>query len=126
MTMEGGGMIIMGGLTKDKIIKFQTAMMKTQMMLEDYYYELAVLSEKKSVILYDRGVMDPRAYMDDEAFQTILDETNWNLVYLRDKRYDAVVHLVTAAHGAEQFYTLENNASRYEDVPTARLVDENL
>jgi len=68
MTMEGGGMIIMGGLTKDKIIKFQTAMMKTQMMLEDYYYELAVLSEKKSVILYDRGVMDPRAYMDDEAF----------------------------------------------------------
>jgi hypothetical protein len=68
MTMEGGGMIIMGNLTKDKIIKFQTALMRTQMNLEDYYYELAVLYEKKSVILCDRGVMDPRAYMDDECF----------------------------------------------------------
>jgi len=68
MTMEGGGMIIMGGLSKEKIIKFQTALMKAQMNLEDYYYELAVLYENKSVILCDRGVMDPRAYMDDECF----------------------------------------------------------
>lgn len=123
MTMEGGGMIIMGNLTKDKIIKFQTALMRTQMNLEDYYYELAVLYEKKSVILCDRGVMDPRAYMDDECFQTVIDEANWNLVYLRDKRYDAVVHMVTAANGAETFYTTENNVARYEDIPTAKIVD---
>jgi hypothetical protein len=45
---------------------------------------------------------------------------------LRDKRYDVVLHLVTAADGAEKFYTLENNAARYEDVPTAKLVDGNL
>ena len=30
------------------------------------------------------------------------------------KRYDAVLHLVTAADGAEQFYTTANNAQRYE------------
>ena len=29
-------------------------------------------------------------------------------------RYDAVLHLVTAADGAEQFYTTANNAQRYE------------
>ncbi len=38
-------------------------------------------------------------------------------------RYDVVVHMVTAADGAEKFYTLENNAARYEDVPTAKIVD---
>ena len=31
---------------------------------------------------------------------------------LRDQRYEAVVHLVTAAIGAERFYTLENNKAR--------------
>ena len=28
---------------------------------------------------------------------------------LRDQRYDAVLHLVTAADGAQEFYTLANN-----------------
>lgn len=96
------------------------------MNLEDYFYDLAVLYGKKSVILYDRGVMDPKAYMDDETWQAVLDDSGWNPVYLRDKRYDVVLHLVTAADGAEKFYTLENNAARYEDVPTAKAVDGNL
>jgi hypothetical protein len=34
--------------------------------------------------------------------------------------------MVTAAEGAESFYTLENNVARYEDAPTARIVDKNL
>lgn len=71
----------------------------------------------------DRGVMDPKGYMDDNTWQAVLDESGWNAVYLRDKRYDAVIHLVTAADGAEKFYTLENNVARYEDVPTAIRVD---
>lgn len=29
------------------------------------------------------------------------------------RRYDAVVHLVTAAIGAEKFYTTENNTARW-------------
>lgn len=34
---------------------------------------------------------------------------------MRDRRYDAVVHLVTAADGVPEFYTCENNAARYEN-----------
>lgn len=45
---------------------------------------------------------------------------------LRDRRYDAVIHLVTAAEGASQFYNLDN-PSRYEkDLETAMTVDKNL
>ena len=39
------------------------------------------------------------------------------------ERYDAVFHLVTAAEGAERFYSLENNAARTEDMEGARQAD---
>ncbi len=45
---------------------------------------------------------------------------------LRDTRYDAVIHLVTVANGAEEFYTSENNVARYETVEMAVAVDHNL
>jgi len=35
-----------------------------------------------------------------------------------------VIHLVTAADGAENFYSLENNIARYENVETARVNDK--
>jgi len=37
-----------------------------------------------------------------------------NEVYLRDKRYDLVLHMVSAADGAPDYYTLGNNQARYE------------
>lgn len=88
--------------------------MMTQFALEDYFTNLAIMQRKPSVILCDRGLMDGRAYLDDEAWQLLLDEQNWNHVMLRDKRYDSVLHLVTAADGAEQWYTQENNQIRTE------------
>lgn len=39
------------------------------------------------------------------------------------ERYDAVFHLVTAAAGAERFYSLENNAARSEPLEGAREAD---
>ena len=47
-----------------------------------------------------------------DAFDDVLEEFNWTVPQLRDQRYEAVVHLVTAAIGAERFYTLENNKAR--------------
>ena len=45
---------------------------------------------------------------------------------MRDRRYEAVVHLVTAADGAEQFYTSANNEARYETVEEAVALDRKL
>ena len=44
---------------------------------------------------------------------------------LRDS-YDAVFHLVTAAKGAEKFYTTANNAARTETVEQAAALDDKL
>ncbi|XP_074636078.1 TRPL translocation defect protein 14-like isoform X3 [Acropora palmata] len=62
--------------------------------------------------------------MKAEQWQTLLDNNNWNNVSLRDARYDQVIHLVTAAQGAEDFYTLANNHSRSEPVEEARKLDK--
>lgn len=124
LTKQGGGMIIMGGLSPENVMKFQQYLMKMQMKIEDYFTELAILSEQKSVILCDRGVIDPYAYMDEGCWRAILDSQGWNMVNLRDKRYDAVVHLVTAADGAEEFYSLSSNEARYENEETAKLIDK--
>ena len=65
--------------------------------------DIALLARQEAVILTDRGLMDGSAYiMKPENQQTLLDEKGWNEVTLRDRRYDAVIHLVTAADGLMQ------------------------
>ena len=54
--------------------------------------------------------MDGQAYVNEDVWQAILDETGWSTIQLRDKRYEAVVHLMTAAEGAEEFY-IQSNAT---------------
>ena len=43
-----------------------------------------------------------------------------SVVKMRENRYDAVLHLVTAADGAEQFYSSESNPNRYDTIETSR------
>lgn len=38
---------------------------------------------------------------------------NWNPVELRDNRYNQIVHMVSAANGAEDFYSTEVSAYMY-------------
>lgn len=100
--------------------------MKLQMNLEDIFLEISQSSETPTVILCDRGVMDGSAYCDENVWQAILDETGWSTIHLRDRRYEAVIHMVTAADGAQTFYTSVNNQARYENIPEAVALDKRL
>ena len=55
--------------------------------------------------------MDGKAYCDTGLWTAVLDELGANDIQLREKRYDAVIHMVTAADGAPKHYSLENEAS---------------
>lgn len=70
--------------------------------------------------------MDGMAYTDDNVWQALLDETGWSTIQLRDRRYEAVIHMVTSADGATKFYTSENNEARYETVDQAKELDKKL
>lgn len=87
--------------------------MKTQISLEDIIHNLAVSTEEPAVILTDRGLMDSAGYVGFEMFHKICSKMNWDITELRDNRYDAVIHLVTAADGAREFYDYKNEA-RFE------------
>ena len=63
--------------------------------------------------------------MSDLEFSQVLEDVGMSEVELRDG-YDAVFHLVTAAKGAEQFYTTANNAARTETVEQAAALDNKL
>ena len=74
----------------------------------------------ESVILIDRGVLDGKAYVSQGQWQALLDDFGVSEKQLRDNRYDAVLHLVTAAEGAEQFYITEvAGEPRYESLDEA-------
>mmetsp|Transcript_10829 Transcript_10829/g.25838 ORF Transcript_10829/g.25838 Transcript_10829/m.25838 type:complete len:414 (+) Transcript_10829:150-1391(+) len=102
----------------------QNSVLDVQIALEDSLVRVLKARGGKGVLLCDRGGMDGAAYLDDEGWQKVLRERNVCETDLRDSRYNAVFHLVTAADGAEKFYTLENNQVRRENVEEARVVDQ--
>jgi len=68
--------------------------------------------------------MDPSAYIDRETWIQILRDLQLDESHIRDSRYDAVIHLVSAAKGAESFYSLANNEARSEGLSLARELDD--
>lgn len=75
------------------------------------------------VFLCDRGALDGIAYTSRESFAKLLAEEGYTVAEFW-ARYQVVVHLVTAADGAEQFYTLTNNEARSESPEQARELDQ--
>lgn len=88
------------------------------------YKQAALLHNDRAVVLSDRGLLDSRAYVTEDEFSRYAGEYNLNEDKIRNS-YDAVFHLVTAANGAENFYTTANNTVRSENIEKARNVDEN-
>ena len=106
--------------------EYQLQVTKLMIAKEQVFEAIAkTFDAEKVLIVCDRGALDNRAYMNDEEFRYVLDQLHTNEIDLRD-HYDAVFHLVTAAKGAEEFYTLANNAARYETVEEAIRVDDGL
>jgi len=102
----------------------QNTVLDVQTALEDGLERLLRACGKPGVVLCDRGLMDGKAYISDEEWKTILRNRNLKSdCNLREGRYNAVFHLVTAAEGAEKYYTLSNNESRTETVEEARKID---
>ena len=114
LTITGGAKP--GNYTKKQHRDWEVSVLKIQMALEDNFRDIAekcsLPEGRHAVLLMDRGTMDVLAYVGKDQFDDVLEEFNWTIPQLRDQRYEAVVHLVTAAIGAERFYTLENNKAR--------------
>ena len=114
------------GTTCKDVESFQRSLMSLQIIREKIYEKAALdIKNDRVLIVCDRGTMDSKAYLSNLEFATVLNSINKNEIELRDS-YDAVFHLVTAAKGAEEFYTTENNSARSETIEEAILSDDKL
>lgn len=95
-------------------------------LTKEYIFEQACKKFKNFdniVLICDRGVLDAKVYIGNEKFANLLQLNNLTEQDIIN-RYDAVFKLVTAANGAKDYYTLENNAVRKESTEEAIALDE--
>ena len=103
---------------------YQKCQLMLQLEKERVFEQAANTMDNENILIVcDRGTLDNKAYMKPEEFDEALSFLKTNEVELRDD-YDAVFHLVTAAKGAEEFYTTENNSARTETVEQAVALDD--
>lgn len=105
------------------MFEFQNYVLDLQIAKESLYERVLSNFEQDTIILCDRGIMDNRAYITDEEFKQLLISRNLNEMEVMSS-YDLVLHLVTAADGAIEFYTLSNNNARTETPEQALLADK--
>ncbi len=108
MTMEDFQYFVV----EDQLHKEQLALRAAQMVPED-----------KVLVVYDRAVFDDKAYVSNDFFEKLLAHFGKTETELMS-HYDAVLHLVTCAKGAEYAYNY-GNAARYESIDDARIADDN-
>lgn len=120
--------LINGGINANVCgrFNFQLSLCSLQLEKERVFEQAAkCMDADKVLIVCDRGALDSKAYMSPEEYDSLLSTLNKNEVELRDN-YDAVFHLVTAAKGAEEFYTTANNNARTETPEQAAALDDSL
>ncbi|KRK00002.1 TRPL translocation defect protein 14 isoform X4 [Drosophila yakuba] len=110
-------------LTEKEAYKFQENLIRTMVQIENTYFELGNSSNRNCLIICDRGVMDASAYISKDKWEKMMAGNKWNPVEMRDNRYNQILHLVSAANGAEDFYSTEDHACRSEGVDLARELD---
>lgn len=134
-----GGRLWADHAVSDRLsVEKSTMFIELQICIEDAIMRMAKTSlsvrnsssfsrPKGLVILYDRGCADYRAYCSHMQWSEVMDSLGTTMTRLRDRRYDVVVHLVTAANGAEKFYTLDQAegdvGARHESPADARELD---
>lgn len=102
----------------DQYYMLEKSMFHLQRHFRKYANYLAQCFEEDVLILFDRAEMDISSYMTEPDFETLLAETGLTYHDVRDS-YDFVIHLVTAADGAAEHYSSDNNEARYETVDEA-------
>lgn len=115
---ESATEFMLNGITPTTCVdnyEFEKNLLKLQQMNEDFYMSVCEkLPYEKVLLVCDRGIMDCKSYMTDNEFRMALINLGLNEIQMRDN-YDAVFHLLTAAKGAEKYYTTQNNLARRED-----------
>lgn len=115
-----GGGVRFTDLSPKDAYKFQEHLLKTLIQIENTFFELASKCKKNCLVICDRGTMDALAFITQEEGEKLLTSNGYDFVELRDNRYNLIIHMVSAANGAEEFYTTVDHSCRSEGLIEAR------
>ena len=103
------------------IVEFQDIIFKYQLFKENLVLNIVNNNNfLNNIIIFDRGVIDNKAYIKDEEFEMILKKYNYSENDLL-ARYDLIIHLETGAKS--NYYRIDNNSCRKENVDLAIKLD---
>ena len=88
--------------------------------IENTFFSLAEASDRNCLVICDRGAMDASAFVTKDQWDEILARNGCDEVGIRDNRYHQVVHMVTSAKGAHEFYSIVDHATRNESLEEAK------
>lgn len=108
---------------RKELLTLETTILTLQLTMEESFKAIANSTGKKCVILCDRGVLDCKAYMPPDVWLEVLKIMQTDAETLLS-RYAAVCHLTTAADGAADYYTTDNNPARTETSDQALVLDK--
>jgi len=89
------------------VLAFQTSLAQLQLGLEDALTAVGESTGLPTILITDRGALDAKSYMPSSTWSAVLDAIDSTEESLLS-RYDGVIHLLTAADGARQFYKWGN------------------
>lgn len=127
LIFSSGGILDMTTYSVYEGLQFQKSLMGLQIALEKQFVDIISIKPqgKYAFLLCDRGLLDGSAYIEPADFDSMLEESGLDRSDCLNT-YDIVIHMVTAAKGAEEHYTLDNNLARSEDLQRAIELDVKL
>lgn len=114
---EAATTLIRGGITPASVgvIAFQDAVFDLHLSDEAVFGEGSRhLEDDNPLLIFDRGLMDGKAYLEDADFKRMMDAHGLT----EDDvcaRYGLILHLESAAVGKPELYSSETNVARYEE-----------
>lgn len=132
LSLSGAG--FPAGQAVEYMVGWEVQRLKFQLAMEDTFAGIAKASRRPTVLLCDRGAGDAAAYHPPEkwpalALAAVGPKANGDAqlaAKMLVDRYDLVLHLVSAAIGAEEHYEKSGNSARRETAEEAIQVDHNI
>lgn len=92
--------------------------------VENFFDEIALNGSNGDIFkVVSGGALDHLVGLSEKEVSTLIEENGFNLNFLCRERYDLVVHLVTAAAGAEDHFITKEGAPRSQTLEEAREAD---
>lgn len=111
--------LITNGITSQKIGKMEFIELVIKMYLDiEANYNRFLINNDKSIILYDGSPLDVLKFISKDEFNEIAKKYNTSFNKIINY-YDKIIFLETIAKKYPQFYTVENNSARINDIKAA-------